>query len=171
MHGGGHERGLRSGTLPVPLIVGFGAACRLGMAEREREAARLTALRERLWSGLAAALPGLHRHGHATEQLPGNLSVAFEGIQAEGLLLQLRDVALSAGSACTAASPEPSHVLLACGVSPDLAHATVRFGLGRGNTAPEIDQVVAEVARVVRALRAHAAPVGAERVRGATGGA
>ena len=155
LHGGGHERGLRSGTLPVPLIVGFGAACRIGLAERERDAAHAVALRERLWAALSATLDGLHQNGHSAERLPGNLSVAFAGVHGEGLLMQLRDVAVASGSACTAASLEPSHVLLACGLPPDLAHATLRFGIGRGNTEAEIDHVAAEVARVVRELRAH----------------
>ncbi|MHC5020507.1 MAG: cysteine desulfurase family protein [Planctomycetota bacterium] len=152
--GGGHERGLRSGTLPVPLIVGFGEACRLGIAEQDANAAHCAALRDRLWAGLTAELDQVTRTGHPTECLPGNLNAVFACIEAEGLLMQLPDVACSAGSACTAASLDPSHVLLACGLSPEAARASVRFGIGKDNTAEEIDRALAAIVPVVRRLRA-----------------
>ncbi|MDJ0848069.1 MAG: cysteine desulfurase family protein [Myxococcota bacterium] len=158
LHGGGHERGRRSGTLPVPLIVGFGKALEICGAEREAEAARLAGLRDRLWQGLQAQVPGVSRNGHPTRRLPGNLSVCFEGLEADALLVGLGDVALSSGSACASASGEPSHVLLALGLSEGAARSALRFGLGRSNTTEEIDHVVKRVAEEVRALRAAAAP-------------
>ncbi len=118
--GGGHENGLRPGTLPVPLIVGFGRAVEIAVAEREVEAARLLGLRERLLERLRDALSGVSLNGHASERLPGNLNVGFEGIEADALLASLHDIALSTGSACSSARPEPSHVLVALGL-PDAA--------------------------------------------------
>ncbi len=153
LHGGGHERGRRSGTLPVPLVVGFARALEICRAEREPEAARLSGLRDRLWRGLQDELPGLIRNGHPTRCLPGNLSVCFEGMEADALLVGLGDVALSSGSACASASGEPSHVLQALGLPEPLARSALRFGLGRSNTAEEIDHVVRRVAEEVRALR------------------
>jgi cysteine desulfurase len=154
LDGGGHERGLRSGTLPVPSIVGFGVACALCRAEMAAEAGRLSALRERLRAGLQDRLEGVTLNGHPTERLPGNLNLSFGWIKGEALLMGLRDVALSSGSACTSASVEPSYVLRALGVDEELAHGSLRFGLGRFNTAEEVDHVSAEVARVVERLRA-----------------
>ncbi len=154
LHGGGHERGRRSGTLPVPLVVGFARALEICRAERDAEAARLSGLRDRLWRGLQNELPGLIRNGHPTRRLPGNLSVCFEGVEADALLVGLGDVALSSGSACASASGEPSHVLKALGLPEPLARSALRFGLGRSNTAEEIDHVVRRVAEEVRALRA-----------------
>jgi cysteine desulfurase len=155
--GGGHEGGLRSGTLNVPGIVGFGAAVRLASREREAEAARLAALRDRLDSAIRGALDGIILNGHPVDRLPGNLSLSFAGVDGERLIASLRDVAVSSGSACTTASAEPSHVLRALGVPDTLAKATIRFGLGRFTTAAEVDFAAAEVVQVVRRLRAEMA--------------
>lgn len=153
LHGGGHERGLRSGTLYPPQIVGFAKAVELGLAELEAESARLVALRQQLWAGLQP-LGGLHLNGHASQRLPGNLNVSFEGVDGQALLLGLRSVvALSSGAACSTASTAPSHVLKALGRDDDLAYASLRFGLGRFTTAAEIDQVIAAVVATVQALR------------------
>jgi cysteine desulfurase len=153
MDGGGHERGLRSGTLNVPGIVGFGRACVLCQAEMADEAVRLTGLRERLRQGIVEALEGVTLNGHPSERLPGNLNLSFDWIKGEALLMGLRGVAVSSGSACTSASPEPSYVLRALGVGEERAHGSLRFGLGRFNTIDEIEEVIAEVVRVVRHLR------------------
>lgn len=153
LHGGGHERGLRSGTLYPPQIVGFAKAVELGLADMAVESTRLTALRQRLWQGLAP-LGQLHLNGHGTQRLPGNLNVSFEGVDGQALLLGLRGtVALSSGAACSTASTAPSHVLKALGRSDALAYASLRFGLGRLTTADQIDQVVAGVVDTVQALR------------------
>ncbi|HKE11468.1 MAG TPA: aminotransferase class V-fold PLP-dependent enzyme [Myxococcota bacterium] len=151
-HGGGHERGLRSGTLPVPLVVGFAKAVELAAADREGEARRLAALRDGLWLRLRDALEGLHRNGSAEHCLPGNLNVSFPGVDAAGLMVALPELALSSGSACTSATPEPSHVLAALGLRPELVTSALRFGLGRGTTEEEIafaaDRVIQEVQRL-----------------------
>jgi len=152
LYGGGHERGLRSGTLPVPLIAGLAKALELCVAEREVEAKRLTELRERLWQHLDGALAGLRRNGHAQRRLPGNLNVAFPGVDGDPLLVGLKGVAVSSGSACSSADPRPSHVLLALGLPERLAKASLRFGLGRGTTAEQIDRAAAEVIAVAREL-------------------
>jgi cysteine desulfurase len=154
MDGGGHEKGRRSGTLNVPGCVGFGAAC--GLAERElpTEPARLTALRERLRDGLWSQLEAIHLNGHPTERLPGNLNVSFEFVEGESLLMSLKGIAVSSGSACTSATLEPSYVLQAIGLPDELAHSSIRFGIGRGNTADEVDFVAAQVIENVRRLRA-----------------
>jgi cysteine desulfurase len=151
--GGGHERGLRSGTLPVPLIVGFGQACDLCRQEMTAEATRLTGLRERLRAGIMGQLEEVRLNGHPTERLLGNLNLSFAYVHGEALLMGLRNVAVSSGSACTSAQPEPSYVLKALGLDDDLAHASIRFGLGRFNTDEEVDYTIAEVVRVVRHLR------------------
>jgi cysteine desulfurase len=151
--GGGHERGMRSGTLPVPSIVGFGRACELCQEEFATEPARLVRLRERLRAGIQERLEGVSLNGHPTERLPGNLNLSFEWIKGEALLMALRDVAVSSGSACTSANPEPSYVLRAVGIDEELAHGSIRFGLGRFNTEEEVDHVIKEVVRVVKHLR------------------
>ena len=154
MHGGGHERGLRSGTLNVPGIVGLGKACEVAMAEMTEEAARVGALRDRLFQGLSAALPGVALNGHPTERLPGNLNVSFEGVAGENLMSGLTEIAVSSGSACTSASLEPSHVLTAMGIPDALIHGSIRFGLGRGTTEAEIDRTLSIVIERVREVRA-----------------
>jgi cysteine desulfurase len=152
--GGGHERGMRSGTLPVPLVVGFGKACELARAEMPAEAERLLRLRERLRQGISDGLEEVSLNGHPTERLPGNLNLSFAYVDGNALLMNLRGVAVSSGSACTSADPEPSYVLRAMGVEDELAHSSIRFGLGRFNTADEVEQVIAEVIGVVTRLRA-----------------
>jgi cysteine desulfurase len=154
MDGGGQERGLRSGTSNVPAIVGFGVACELCRQEMPDEARRLTGLRERLRRGIQEQLDGVTLNGHPDQRLPGNLNLSFTLVKGEALLMALRDVALSSGSACTTASLEPSYVLKALGLDDDLAHASIRFGLGRFNTEEEVEAVIREVVRVVHYLRA-----------------
>ena len=153
MHGGGHERGLRSGTLPVHQIVGFGRACALAAERMAADAAAQGALRDRLWAALAA-VPGARLNGGLERRLPGNLNVSFEGVEAEALLGGLRGVAaVSSGAACASATLEPSHVLRAIGVSDALAHCSLRFGLGRATTSDDIDRVAAAVAALVDEVR------------------
>ncbi len=139
--GGGHERGYRSGTLNVPGIVGFGVAAELAREEMPREAPRLLTLRERLRRAVQAGLSGVTVNGSLERRLPGNLNLSFAHVEGEALLIAMRDVAVSSGSACTSASLEPSYVLRAMGVPDELAHASIRFGLGRFNTEEEVDHV------------------------------
>jgi len=168
IYGGGHERGLRSGTLNVPGVVGLGKAAAIAAAEMEAEARRLRLLRERLYAGITArvdqvrlngaSLPrigndGSLAPGEEERRLPGNLNVSFEGVEGEALLMGLRDIAVSSGSACTSASLRPSHVLQAIGVPDELAHASIRFGLGRPTTAEEVDYTIGKVEDSVRRLR------------------
>jgi len=172
LDGGGHERGLRSGTLNVPGIVGLGQASEVAATEMDSEAARLLDLRQRLHEGLCSQLEGVGLHGHPTRRLPGNLNVSFPFVEGESLLMALRDVAVSSGSACTSATLEPSHVLKALGVGEELAHTAIRFGLGRGNTVADVDYVIERVVHEVRRLRAlsplyAAAKRGAARARAA----
>jgi cysteine desulfurase len=153
MDGGGHEGGLRSGTLNVPAIVGFGAACELARTEMKDEANRLKSLRDRLWEGLRSRLDLVTLNGHAERRLPGNLNVSFKYVESEGLMTALDGIAVSSGAACTTVKAEPSHVLRALGLPEDLARASIRFGLGRGTTTAEIDEVIDRVASAVRKLR------------------
>jgi cysteine desulfurase len=153
LDGGGHERGMRSGTLPVPLVVGFGTACELCREEMGSEAERLTGLRERLRDSIMSHVSETTLNGHPTERLPDNLNLSFAYVQGEALLMALRDVAVSSGSACTSADPEPSYVLKAVGLEDELARASIRFGLGRFTTGEEVDYVAREVARQVERLR------------------
>jgi len=153
LHGGGQERGMRSGTLYPPQIVGFGKAVELGLGEMETEATRQIALRERLWSKLQPC-SRVHLNGHPTRRLPGNLNVSFEGVDGQALLLGLRSIAaVSSGSACSSTSTAPSHVLKALGHDDALAYASLRFGIGRFNTPEEIDQVAEGVVDTLKALR------------------
>jgi cysteine desulfurase len=166
--GGGHERGLRSGTLNVPGIVGFGKAAEISVNEREAEARRMRLLRKRLHDGIVsrvedvrlngAPLPeiaedGALAPGEKEWRLPGNLNLSFAGVEGEALLMGLRDIAVSSGSACTSASLRPSHVLKAIGVPDDLAHSSLRFGLGRWNTEEEVDFTIGAVEAAVHRLR------------------
>jgi cysteine desulfurase len=151
--GGGHEQGLRSGTLPVPLIVGFAEACRIAVDEMPAESQRLLQLRERLWNNLKSSINDITLNGDYDQRLPGNLNVSFAWVKGESLLLELRDVALSSGSACTTMDSEPSHVLRALGMDDDQADASLRFGLGRFNTMEEVDYVAERVAQAVTKLR------------------
>ena len=154
MDGGGHERGMRSGTLNVPGIVGLGQACELCGQEMEGEAARLIALRTRLYAGLSSRLEEVYLNGHPTQRLPGNLNLSFSYVEGESFLMGLnQDIALSSGSACTSATLEPSYVLKALGVGEELAHTSIRFGLGRFNTEEEVDYVIGRVVEVTQRLR------------------
>jgi cysteine desulfurase len=154
LYGGGHERGLRSGTLPTPLCVGLGEACAIAEREREAESARLRGLRDALWAQLREGLEGVHLNGCAERRLAVNLNVSFEGVEGEALLMGLPDVALSSGSACTSARREPSHVLRALGLGERRALSSVRFGLGRPTTRSDVDRAAVRVIAEVRRLRA-----------------
>jgi cysteine desulfurase len=171
LHGGGHEKGFRSGTLNVPGIVGFGRAIEIAVEEMPEESKRLRLLRRRLFEGITGRLPGVFVNGEPLPaigadgslsagvsewRLPGNLNLSFEHVEGEALLMGLKDVAVSSGSACTSASLQPSHVLKAIGVPDELAHASIRFGLGRFNTAEEVDHVVGATVTVVERLRKEA---------------
>jgi cysteine desulfurase len=151
--GGGHERGLRSGTLNVPGIVGMGKAAELAMAGMAEEAERVLRLRERLRRGIEDGLDLVTVNGSLEHRLPGNLNVSFAYVEGEALMMAIKDVAVSSGSACTSASLEPSYVLRAMGVSDDLAHGSIRFGLGRFTTEEEVDHVVRLVVEKVKKLR------------------
>jgi cysteine desulfurase len=153
MDGGGHERGFRSGTLNVPGIVGFGTAAEIARAEGPAEAARVLALRERLRRGIEAGLDLVTVNGTLDHRLPGNLNVSFAYVEGEALMMAVKDVAVSSGSACTSASLEPSYVLRAMGVPDDLAHSSIRFGLGRFTTEEEVDFAVKLFVEKVKKLR------------------
>jgi cysteine desulfurase len=142
MDGGGHERGFRSGTLNVPGIVGLGKACAVARAEMADESARVARLRDKLRAGLEARLDLVTVNGSLEHRLPGNLNMSFAYVEGEALMMAVKDVAVSSGSACTSASLEPSYVLKAMGVSDDLAHSSIRFGLGRFTTEEEVDYVI-----------------------------
>jgi len=153
LHGGGQERGWRSGTLYPPQIVGFAEAVRLAIADQKTESLRIQTLRDRLWQQLQP-LAGIHLNGHPTQRLPGNLNVSVEGVDGQALLLGIQPfAAVSSGSACAAAKLAPSHVLTALGRSPELAYASIRFGVGRFNTEAEIDRVAAGVIETIQSLR------------------
>jgi cysteine desulfurase len=151
--GGGHERGMRSGTLNVPGIVGLGKACELSQIEMSAEGERLTALRERLKRALLDQLEDVYINGNALKRLPGNLNMSFAYIEGESLMMALKEIAVSTGSACTSASLEPSYVLKAIGLEDSLAHASIRFGIGRFNTDDEIEYTIKRVVEEVSRLR------------------
>ena len=151
--GGGHERGMRSGTLNVPGIVGFGKAAELSAAEMAEESKRLLALRERLRLGIEARVTDTVLNGSLEHRLPGSLNLSFAYVEGEALMMALKDVAVSSGSACTSASLEPSYVLRAMGVPVEMAHTSIRFGLGRFNTEEEVDYAIDLVAQKVKKLR------------------
>jgi cysteine desulfurase len=153
INGGGHERGMRSGTLNVPGIVGLGKACEIAQAEMESEAQRLRALRDKLKAKLESKLDYIHVNGSMEHRLPGNLNMSFVYVEGESLLMGINDVAVSSGSACTSATLEPSYVLKALGLGDDVAHSSIRFGLGRFNTEAEVDYVADKVIDVVQKLR------------------
>jgi cysteine desulfurase len=154
LDGGGHERGLRSGTLNVPGIVGLGKAAEIAAAEVDDESRRVGALRDHLLEGLRARVPDLHVNGSMARRLPHNLNVSFPDVVGESLLLGISDICVSAGSACSSGGEEPPYVLTALGLDPDLARASIRFGLGRPTTLEEIDYTIGKVADVVHQLRA-----------------
>jgi len=151
--GGGHERGMRSGTLPVPLIVGFGKACELCEQEMPTESKRIAALRDRLQAQIMGSLDECYLNGHPTQRLPHNLNISFAYVEGEALLMGVKEIALSSGSACTSATLEPSYVLRALGVGSDLAHSSIRFGLGRFTTAEEVDYTAKRMVEAVKRLR------------------
>ncbi len=153
MDGGGHERGMRSGTLNVPGIVGLGAAAEICRTEMDAEAPRLAALRDRLHKGIADRLDHVQLNGHPTERTPNTVNLSFAYVEGEALMMKMKDVAVSSGSACTSASLEPSYVLRAIGVGDDLAHSSIRFGVGRPTTEAEIDHAVERVVTAVQELR------------------
>ena len=165
MDGGGQERGLRSGTLPTPLIVGFGEACRIAGLEMEEEAKRLRGLRDRLFQGIAGRLEGVDLNGHRDQRIAGNLNLSFAWVEGDQLLRGLTDVAVSTGSACSAATLEPSYVLRALGLNSELAHASLRIGLGRFTTAEEIDFAIDSIVGAVERQRAES-PLWAMRQEG-----
>lgn len=154
LFGGGHERGMRPGTLDVPGIVGFGAAAAIAKAEGPAEAARVSALRDRLWERLRAGVPGASRNGDPAASLPGNLNVRFPGAPSDTVMMETRDLAVSAGSACTSASVEPSHVLRGIGLTKEEAHESIRFGLGRFTSEEDVDWASDAVASAVGRVRA-----------------
>jgi cysteine desulfurase len=151
--GGGHERGMRSGTLNVPGIVGLGAACAIAQQEMPQEAQRLRKLRDKLKAGLEAKLDEVFVNGSMEHRLPNNLNMSFAYVEGESLLMGINDIAVSSGSACTSATLEPSYVLKALGVGEDLAHTSIRFGLGRFNSDEEVDYVTDKMVQVVTKLR------------------
>ena len=153
IHGGGHERGMRSGTLAVTNIVGFGAACRIAQTEMAAEAPRLQALRDKLQRDLEAKLDYVHLNGHPTLRLPNLVNLSFAFVEGESLMMGLENIAVSSGSACTSASLEPSYVLRALGVGDELAHCSIRFSLGRFTTELEINRAVGKLVETVSRLR------------------
>jgi cysteine desulfurase len=152
MHGGGHERGLRSGTLPTHQIAGMGEAFRIAREEMAEEAVRLTRLRDRLWDGLSS-MEEVYLNGDMDQRVPGNLNVSFNFVEGESLIMALKDMAVSSGSACTSSSLEPSYVLRALGRNDELAHSSIRFTIGRFTTEEEIDYIVERVREKVGKLR------------------
>ena len=163
--GGGHERGMRSGTLNVPGVVGFGKAAELCQNEMAQESERLRGLRDRLKEGILQGLEGVYVNGSMTFRLANNWNASFAHVDGESLLMGINDVAVSSGSACTSAKMEPSYVLKALGVSEDLAHSSIRFGLGRFNTQEEVDYVIQRVVEVVSRLRELSPPYEASKER------
>jgi cysteine desulfurase len=153
INGGGHERGMRSGTLNVPGIVGLGKACELAREEMESESKHLTALRDKLKAKLEGSLDYIHVNGTMEHRLPGNLNMSFVYVEGESLLMGINEIAVSSGSACTSATLEPSYVLKALGLGDDVAHSSIRFGLGRFNTEAEVDYVADKIIDVVQKLR------------------
>jgi len=153
MDGGGHERGMRSGTLNVPGIVGLAAAAKICRSEMRAEAERIAAMRDRLAGGITSRLDHVKLNGHPTERLPNTLNLSFAYVEGESLMMKMTNVAVSSGSACTSASLEPSHVLKAMGVSEELGHSSIRFSLGRFNSEDEIDYAVEHVVSAVKELR------------------
>ncbi len=151
--GGGQERGLRSGTLPTPLCVGLGLACQIAVNEMQEESERIKSLRDRLRDGIVTAVPDVILHGDFDNRLPGNLNLSFAGLDGQKIMSAIPDIAISSGSACTSNSIEPSYVIRALGFSNEIASGSIRFGLGRYTTKPEIDYTVQKITDTVSALR------------------
>ena len=152
MHGGGHERGMRSGTLPTHQIVGMGEAFKLGFDNLAQESARIESLRERLWQGVSD-MEEVHLNGSEDQHVPGIVNISFAFVEGESLIMALRDLAVSSGSACTSASLEPSYVLRALGLNDEMAHSSIRFSIGRYTTEQDIDDAIAKVRHAVEKLR------------------
>jgi cysteine desulfurase len=153
LHGGGHERGMRSGTLNVPGIVGLGAAAEIAQREMSEEAERIAGLRDRLWKGLSGRLDEMALNGDPEHRLSNILNVSFRYVEGESLMMAFDTIAVSSGSACTSASLEPSYVLRGLGVGDDLAHSSIRFSLGRFTTREDIDYTIEQVVAAVNRLR------------------
>jgi cysteine desulfurase len=153
IHGGGHERGFRSGTLPTPLCVGLGEACEIAMKEMGSEAERLRGLRDRFLTKIRERLPEIYVNGDLEQRIPGNLNISFAFVEGESLIMGIKSLSVSSGSACTSASLEPSYVLRALGVEEEMAHTSLRIGFGRFTTEQEIDRAVDDIARHVTKLR------------------
>jgi cysteine desulfurase len=152
IHGGGHERGMRSGTLPTHQVVGMGEAFRIAQIEMEEESRRLMKLRDRLWDGLSD-MEEIYLNGDLDQRIPGNLNVSFNFVEGESLIMSMKDIAVSSGSACTSASPEPSYVLRAIGRNDELAHSSIRFTIGRFTTEEEVDFTIQKTRSAVEKLR------------------
>ncbi|MDO6427554.1 IscS subfamily cysteine desulfurase [Thalassotalea sp. 1_MG-2023] len=152
MHGGGHERGMRSGTLPTHQIVGFGEACRIAKEEMTQDLAHVTAMRDRLWAGIDN-LEQVFINGDVDKRYPGNLNVSFNFVEGESLIMALKDLAVSSGSACTSASLEPSYVLRALGLNDEMAHSSIRFSFGRFTTEEEVDHAISIISKAIAHLR------------------
>jgi cysteine desulfurase len=153
LHGGGHERGMRSGTLNVPGIVGLGKAAELCRLHMDTEPARIAGLRDRMHEGITSQLDQVTLNGHPTQRTPTNLNLSFAYVEGESLMMGFSEIAVSSGSACTSASLEPSYVLKALGVGDELAHSSIRFSLGRFTTAEEVDYTIERVVAAVQKLR------------------
>ena len=153
INGGGQERGMRSGTLPTPLCVGLGEACAIAQYEMSNEHLNIKKLYDRLYKGLHDNLSEIYVNGDQINRIPGNLNISFAYVEGEGLMMGIKDLAVSSGSACTSASLEPSYVLRAIGVEEDLAHTSLRIGIGRFTTEAEIDQAIASITKAVNKLR------------------
>jgi len=153
LHGGGHERGMRSGTLNVPGIVGFGKAAELAAEEMDNQAQKDASLRDQLWQGISQNLDAVYRNGHAEHCLPNTLNVSFDYVEGESIMMNMPNIAVSSSSACTSASLEPSYVLRALGVPDELAHGSIRFSLGRFTTQAEIEETIESVVSTVNRLR------------------
>jgi len=153
IHGGGHERGFRSGTLNVPGIVGIGKACELARQEMADESARLAGIRDRFWANLSGRLDEIHRNGHPEHVLPNTINISFAYVEGESIMLNIPEIAVSSGSACTSATLEPSYVLTACGVTDELAHGSLRFSLGRFNTQDQLEYTADRLVETINRLR------------------
>lgn len=153
INGGGQERGMRSGTLPTPLCVGLGEACAIAQKEMDEEAVRIKSLSDRLYHGLTSQLSEVYLNGNGAPRIPGNLNLSFAYVEGEGLMMGIKDLSVSSGSACTSSSLEPSYVLRSLGVEEELAHTSIRFGLGRFTTESEVDTAIEKVVTAVNRLR------------------
>lgn len=154
INGGGQERGMRSGTLPTPLCVGLGEACAIAAQDMSQESLRIQKLTDQFYEALVSRLPEVYLNGDRTQRVPGNLNISFAYVEGEGMMMAIKDLSVSSGSACTSASLEPSYVLRALGVSEDLAHTSIRFGFGRFTTKDEVDYAAQRVIEAVEKLRA-----------------